>query len=210
MVTPRRFVLSDAIILLTATAVGLAVFRPYNALTQVYWLPPFPFAPRFMGWVNGLWSCLVLASPFAMAWTLAILALRLRRPRPRWRRLVRQPGFIAGFMAALVLALRLCGFATMQWRVGRDPGLALWSPRVTRPTGHIVAGNFGYLSFDTDHFLGTMAMIGIAIASSWLLMRASGRWRPERTWIDRAARALGWFWIVTLPLTVWWDFHARF
>jgi hypothetical protein len=210
MTTPRKFQLSDAIILVTSTAVGLAIFRPYRAVTPVYWIPPFGFAPPFIGWVNGLWSCLVLASPFAMAWTLAILGLRLRRPRPRWRRLVRQPGFIAGLMAALVLAFRLSGFATMQWRVGSDPGLAVWSARVTRPSGCIVAGNFGYLSFDTDHFLGTMAMIGFAVVASWMLMLASGRWRPERSWIDRAARTLGWFWIATLPMTSWWDFHARF
>jgi hypothetical protein len=210
MPTPRKFVLSDAIILITATAVGYSVFRAYYGVTWVYWGPPFGFATRFLGWVNGLWSCLVLASPFAMAWTLAILALRLRRPRPRWRRLVRQPGFIAGLMAAIVLAIRLAGFATMYWRVHNDPGLAVPAIRLGRPKGCIVAGNMGLLAFDTDHFLGTLAMIGLAVASTWMLMLLGGRWRPERSWIDRAGRALGWFWIATLPLTCWWEFHARF
>ena len=210
MKSPRRFLLSDAIVLMTATAVGLAVFKPYYAVTYVYWGPPFGFATRLSGWIGGLWSCLILASPFAMAWTLAILGLRLGRPRPRWRRLVRQPGFVAGLLAAAVLAFRLCGFATLRWRVGSDPGLAVWSPRVVRPSGCIVAGNLGYLAFDTDHFLGTMAMIGFAVASSWMLMVLSGRWRPETSWIDRAGRMLGWFWLVTLPLTSWWEFHARF
>jgi hypothetical protein len=55
-----------------------------------------------------------------------------------------------------------------------------------------------------------MAMIGAAIASSWMLLLVSGRWCPERGWIDRAGRWLGWFWIATLPLTSWWDFFARF
>ena len=54
---------------------------------------------------------------------LTILGLRLRRPRDRWRRLVRQPGFVAGLMAALVLALRLIGFATMCVRVVGQPSL---------------------------------------------------------------------------------------
>ncbi len=210
MTTPRTFRLSDAMVLITATAVGLAIFKPYYGVTRVYWLPPVRFAPRFLGRVNGLWSCLVLASPFAIAWTLAILGLRLRRPRPRWRRLIRQPGLVAGLLAATVLVFRLAGFATMCWRVGNDPRLAVWNPRLDRPGGCIVAGDPGLLWFDTDHFLGTMAMIGLAVASSWMLMRASGRWRPERSWIDRAGRVLGWCWIAALPLTCWWDFHARF
>ncbi len=210
MTTPRRFRVSDAMVLITATAVGLAVFKAYYGVTWVYWGPPFGFATRFIGWVNGLWSCLVLASPFAMAWTLAIFGLRLGRPRPRWRRLIRQPGFVAGLMAATVLVFRLSGFATMYWRVGSDPALAVWNPRLDRPKGCIVAGNPGLLAFDTDHFLGTMAMIGLAVALTWMLMLACGRWRPERSWIDRAGRVLGWFWIATLPLTCWWDFHARF
>jgi hypothetical protein len=210
METPRGFTLSDAIVLVTATAAGFAVFKSYYAFTYVYWGPPFGAAARLLGWINGLWSCLILASPFVMAWTLAILGLRLRRPRPRWRRLVRQPGFVAGSVAGLVLAFRLAGFATLRWRVGSDPGLALWSVRFIWPRGYIVAGNPGYLAFDNDHFLGTMAMIGLAVAATWMLMILSGRWKPERSWVDRAGRLLGWLWIVTLPLTAWWDFHTRF
>src|SRR5262249_5094811 len=68
----------------------------------------------------------------------------------------------------------------------------------------------GYLWFDADHFLNTMAMIGVSVGSSWVLLPVSGRWRPEPTWIARAGRVLGWFWIAILPLTTWWDFHVRF
>ena len=73
-----------------------------------------------------------------------------------------------------------------------------------------MGGNPGWLLFDTDHFLNTMGMIGAAVASSWMLLLVSGQWRPERSWVDRAGRALGWFWIAALPLTSWWDFHSRF
>ena len=41
METPRVFTLSDAIVLITATAVGFAVFKSYYALIYVYWGPPF-------------------------------------------------------------------------------------------------------------------------------------------------------------------------
>jgi hypothetical protein len=113
-------------------------------------------------------------------------------------------------MAALVLIWRLLGFATLCARVWGDPALAAWLPRHFEGRGCFIGGHPGWLLFDTDHFLNTMAMIGAAIAASWTFLLVSGRWRPERSWIDRAGRALGWFWILTLPLTSWWDFLARF
>jgi hypothetical protein len=160
--------------------------------------------------IKGLWGCLVLAAPLVMAWTLAILALRLRRPRDRWSRLVRQPGLIAGLMAALVLAWRLVGFATMCIRVNSRPNLSILTVRHGALSGHWSGWPPPYLLFETDHYLDTMATIGVAVASSWLLLLATGRWRPERSWIDRVGRVLGWFWIANLPLTSWWDFHTRF
>lgn len=210
--TPRRrFLLSDAIVLVLATAVGLAVVRPYYATMKLLdWAPPIGPAPPFNGWIKGLWGCLVLAAPLAMAWTLAILALRLRRPRDRWRRLVRQPGLVAGLMAALVLAWRLAGFATMCARLIDRPHLNILTVKSLGLGGTWGGWPPDHLLFETDHFLDTMATIGVAVASAWLLLLATGRWSPERSWIDRAGRALGGFWIACLPLTSWWDFHARF
>ena len=210
MTTPRRFLLSDAIVLVAATAVGLFVLRPYYAVTSLDWTPPEATAPRFSGWVRCIWNCLVLASPIVMAWTLAILGLRLRTPRPLWRRLLRQPGFVAGLMAAVVLAVRLLGFATMCVRVFGQPKFWIVSVRRTGGGGAFPGQPSWNLSFEVDHFLGTMALVGVSVAASWLFLLASGRWKPERGWIDRAGRMLGWFWIATLPLTGWWDFHLRF
>ena len=169
-----------------------------------------PLRKPFAGWIKSLWGCLVLASPFAMIWTLAILGLRLRRPRDRWRRLVRQPGQVAGLMAALVLAVCMVGFATMCVRVIGQPTLWIWTAKYSGGGGAWMGWPPGYLLFETDHFLDTMAMIGVAVAASWVLLLLSRQWRPERSWIDRAGRGLGWFWIAILPLTCWWDFHVRF
>jgi hypothetical protein len=211
MTTPRKFLLSDAILLVAATAVGFAVFKPYQAtMTPVDWTPVASGGSGFTGWIKGLWTCLVLASPFAMVWTLAVLILRLRHPRARWSRLLRQPGLIAGLVAALVLAYRLLGFATLYVRVHGQPNLSVWNVQNTGGGGYRSKWPRNYLLFDTDHFLNTMGMIGLAVACGWMLLLASGRWRPERSWIDRAGRVLGWYWIVILPLTGWWDFHLRF
>jgi hypothetical protein len=216
MPTPRKFLLSDAIVLVAATAVGLDLVKPFSAaMTPVRWTPPFPFGSRFLGWIEGVWVGLVLASHFAVAWTLAILGLRLRRPRAPWRRLVRQPGLVAGLMVASVLVLRLLGFATMCVRVLGQSNLRNVTSLGGGGIGRAGGGAFmglpeGYLWFDFDHFLNTMAMIGVAVGSGWVLLLVSGRWRAEPSWIDRAGRVLGWFWIAIFPLTGWWDFHVRF
>ncbi len=172
--------------------------------------PPYPFGTPFAGYITCFWGCLILAFPFATVWTVAVLGLRLRRPRARWSRLIRQPGLVAGLMAALILAVRLSGFATMCLRVIGQQQLWVWTTKFTGGGGALVGWPPGYLLFETDHFLNTMGMIGVAVASSWVLLLVSRQWRPEPSWIDRAGRVLGWFWIAILPLTCWWDFHVRF
>jgi hypothetical protein len=207
---PRKFLLSHALVLVAATAVGFFVARPYYAVTTVDWTPPMPSASSFAGWVGGIWDCLVMVSPIVMAWTLAILALEFWPPRPRWRELVRQPGFVAGMTAAFVLLVRLCGFATMYARVfGREK---LWIMSVPRTGGGGALPGWPprNLLFETDHFLSTAALIGVSVAANWIVLRASGAWRSERGWIDRVGLVLGWFWIAILPLSAWWDFHMRF
>jgi len=37
-------------------------------------------------------GCLLVLLPFLMCWTAALLAMRLRQPRPSWREVARQPG----------------------------------------------------------------------------------------------------------------------
>jgi hypothetical protein len=211
MKSARAFHLSDPMVLVAVSALALGLFKAYHAaMSPLYWCPTIVPATRFTGWVNGLWGSLIRAFPIVMTWTLAILVLRFRRPLPRSARIVRQPGFVAALVALLALVWRSIGFATLYWRVGRDPGLGAWQPRHFQGLGCFVGGNPGWMLLDMDHFLNTMAMIGAAVAASWLLLFVSGQWRPERSWIDRLGRVIGWYWIAIMPLTSWWDFHARF
>jgi hypothetical protein len=167
MTTGRKFLLSDAIVLVAATATGLAVVRPYYATMRLLdWTPPIPQAAPFNGWIKGLWGCLILAAPLVTAWTLAILGLRLRRPRDRWSRLVRQPGLVAGLMAALVLSWRLIGFATMCIRIIGRQELWILNVRHGALSGALMGWPPRHLLFETDHYLDTMATIGMAVASS--------------------------------------------
>jgi hypothetical protein len=118
----RKFQLSDAIVLVAATAVDFTIAWPYyETMNLLNGKPAIPSAGQFSGWIRSVFGCLMLAAPVVMAWTLALLALRLRRPRDRWRSLVRQPGLVAGLMAVVVLLGRLIGFATMYVRVSKAP-----------------------------------------------------------------------------------------
>jgi hypothetical protein len=50
-----------------------------------------------------------------------------------------------------------------------------------------------------------MFLVGGAVASVWIVLWLSGTWRAERSWIDRAGRALGIYWI-TISVFFGWAF----
>ena len=103
-------------------------------------------------------------------WSLAMLAIGLRQPRPRFRHLLRRPGFVAsltatvGSVATLIpmLVLDLCGqHDTVEW-----------------------------------YLIGLPGQVGLAIVAAWIVQAISGAFRPYRSWIDRCGRALGVAWVV--------------
>jgi hypothetical protein len=103
--TPRRrFRLLDAMILVGATAAGCALSQSvcramvgdlsWETVSEI-WNPP----NRSLGeWDDLVERTLVLACltmPLALAWTLALIPIRLVGPRPPFRRITRQPGMMA-------------------------------------------------------------------------------------------------------------------
>src|SRR5262249_2677926 len=126
-VTPRReFTLSDAMILLAATAPALALMRHR-------WPPYFEIGISY----NNL-LCQIRANIFtilfaAAMWSLAGLVLRLRQPRPHVRFLTCQPGMVALMAAAVVLAIRLTNLCSLFGVLAIDgayscfwPGFCAW------------------------------------------------------------------------------------
>ncbi len=135
----RTFKITDAMVLIAATAVGLALARgayPYDLLR--------PRVGSYLSWLlNGPSSCLVAA------WAMAVVVLRLRRPRPPRRRLVRQPGFVAGVASLMAMLLgSVCGrisFGTLYSQLYRHNLFQVddyWSWAI-RPTGAVVFGRMG-------------------------------------------------------------------
>lgn len=102
----RRFSLFDAMVLIAASAVGLALDRAIYGGAGL----PYPQTLR----------AIAISAPVVATWTIAVLVLSLRHPRFRRRRLLRRPGTEANCAAtaALVLGAGLVGCTL--W--GDDPG----------------------------------------------------------------------------------------
>jgi hypothetical protein len=187
----RRFGLIDAMALLAATAVGLAWGRrDLVATVQARVIStgfvsnnsmhtrPVEFADRLITFTRG-------TSHLLACWTLAVLILRLRSPRPRRARLVCQPGTVAVATAtayAVAVAARI--LVAFLIRAKYKPA---WSDYVAQAIN----------TYET----------ATAITASWLILALSGRWRPERTWIDRSGCLIGLAWIalaIAANLFDWW------
>jgi hypothetical protein len=162
--------LSDAMILVGVTAAGLATAR---------------VCLRVMPGSDPAFAVRMSAVFVALALTIALIPLRLRRPRPR--RPGRHPGIVACCAVALALALILAEQANSWLKPADGPALAVPHYRTIN------------LVFD----LLRLDLYSPAVAGAWLALALSGRWRPERDWFDRAGRALGVCWIVSPFIVLW-------
>jgi hypothetical protein len=173
----RRFGLLDAMILVAATAAGLAAAQWLDTETEgaaFRW--PLLEAVHEGDVLQASASLWFLAEPVVAGWTLALIPIRLLGPRPRWRHLARQPGFQANCAAALALGAAGVPIALVrlafQWGRARGP---LVTP---------------------DLLLLVSVTVGLAILASWMTLLVGRRWRAEPSWVDRLGRALGVVWIL--------------
>jgi len=197
----RRITLFDVMALIAATAIGLAIARvgwPPQALGPGATAPAAPSRPSgYKSRMAVMPTLQRIAPAFSCmaAWSGALLASRLRPPRPRWRRLAGQPGTIAAIATLLVWLIEAPPIVWLSWYDGRFG----WSS----PT------RLAQVAANSTVMLGHHA--GLAVAIAWLTLALGGRWRPERSWVDRSGRVLGVAWIasailcaVTLDQSVWW------
>src|SRR3954453_6913158 len=110
---PRRFTLLDAMVVIAAIAVGLLPI-PFLLDVWTFSLAGSPYW-RFLLLCGSMVDGMLCS--FALTLGPALLALRLRRPRPRLRRVFRQPGTAActavvvyelSFLAITLMSLFLC------------------------------------------------------------------------------------------------------
>ena len=178
--SPRRFHIADAIILVAATAVGLGLTRGSMVLGAIQekfinkYFPDGRLHPPEDGNLSDLGAF------FLAPWSLCLVALRLWPRAPSRGRVLRRPGFVATGTATIFMIVRCAQFAIENARDHSGPFNDYW----------------------LVHSVSEPSPIAIAVLTSWTLMAAFGRWRPEPSWIDRVGRAVGFSW-VAIALMIW-------
>ena len=176
----REFTLLDALILAVAVSVAMA------GIIIIF--------PRGSEQATLL---LISRAPVALLLpaTLSLIPVRLIPPRPRGKRLWRQPGWVASMSVALALSIYAANrFASMM---------------LSCVYGFRDDAEFGIADLDLDleweifHlFVIFPDFLVFAIAAAWFTLAVSGVWTSEKGWIDWLGRLFGVCWLVH-PCCVW-------
>jgi len=178
---PRTLTLFDAVVLVAATASAFALFRIMRI--------------DYLAGGRQLFFALIVQHgaetilPFLMMWSLAVAGLRLRQPRPPFRKLARQPGMIACCAVMLTLVIEVIGIIVGELML--LPNAVI--PRTIPPYVALSLGR-GILH-NVRGIVVLQSNAGGAVAAAWLILKLAGVWRSEPTWIDRFGRALGVSWL---------------
>lgn len=197
----RRFTVLDAIALVAATAIGIAIVRS-NFDDVADW-----FARPSEGWtvahlLRAIPPAMIVLIPCFLSWTAALLVLRFRKPRPHMRSIFMQPGTSA-CMAVLCGAIFNClklgtllavEFLLSSFSVPRSLGVTDYSDTY----GMLIRGILRVESAGPN-----MPDPAALVLLVWTLLVLSGQWHRENTWVDRAGRRLGVVWIF-VGACVWW------
>jgi hypothetical protein len=174
---PRKITLTDAMVLVAAPALSLVMIRDYLSDPRISRMLPLDYTWSVSEWwIRG---CLYVGilSPLAVSLSLALFILRLRQPRPEMRRLLRQPGMVASSATVIVGTLFVLKVFLSYYLV--SPSRPFWLLPLY------------------DIWMRRLPWGGEVVAVAWIMLRLSGAWRSEPSWIDRAGRALGVYWIIT-------------
>lgn len=181
----RRFTLFDLMILVAAVAAGLGLHQWLRDANEPTWqeLREELVGPERMSasfWIAFSEKTYPASVSFLSALTYAGVAIRLLRPRPSLIRIGREPGWIACVSAACFVS------ATLLLRLSAQLALRGNNTLEVEPPMNVMA-------------LG-LFLTGAAVAAGWLCQWVSRRRRPERNWVDRFGRGIGWGWIALLIL----------
>ncbi len=148
-------------ILVGSSAVGFALVR---------WILPHSTGRGWYPSIRGV------CSPILACWTVAVLSLRLRGPRPRLRRLLRQPGAVSCLASAA--------------------NIAIWAVFLA-----IKASRNGSATPEVASYVGLIS--GAGVIGAWLALGSTATMRRERGWIDGIGMAIGAGWILVMLLILW-------
>ncbi len=133
----------------------------------------------------------VLAWPIQTAGFLLVVlswmmvGLRLRSPRPNRLILMRQPGWVACFSAALASLIPIALDWSTAWILHRNARVT-WSSIDLAPLHLVLVPQ------------QTVLVAGVVVVVSWLNLGLGSQWRGEPHWIDRLGRLVGVAWLILL------------
>jgi hypothetical protein len=169
----RRFSLLDVLILIAAMGLEFTAILAVQAILRGMRVSQITFDSY------SIWF--ILASPVVGMGCLILLIAAFSRPEVRRRREFRKPGITAS-----------CTF----WIVffGANWGFVRLNPSIlTHPNPGAI------------HILWDLASsyAGLSVLAVWIVQALAGWWRPVPTWIDRAGRLAGIFWIAAYIIRAW-------
>lgn len=178
-IPPRRLNLLDGMLLVAGVATGLMLIRQHFRDSYVDFAARL--VPSSWGAAEGTRVALIGLATLSPI----LLAIRLRRPRPRRARLFAQPGTVASLAGSCVATAGVLTWAGLYALSDLDLGADLGSPRRV--------GSY----LDEMVCMRIIAHGGWAVAIGWITLGLGRRWRAERGAIDRAGRLVGACWIAT-------------
>ena len=204
----RPFTILDAMVLVAATAVGMAtIVHEYMTYWkgEQWYFPLFSFPDDIKTFEQKtvfelFWTIDFVRrfQPILAAWAYGVFLVRLRRPRPSRERLVRQPGFAAS------LAVVVCSLLCVTFILRNLVYFLLVAGRLDEdsdsPFGSLsnIAGALFFYAFDFCREFE----VGLIVAVIWLLMAWGRIGRREPGWIDLLGRTLGYLWLAMLGLHI--------
>jgi hypothetical protein len=174
----RKFTIFDLAILAAATMAGFGIFHVLGISDAIRG------QSYGTNWQSGVIDRAILhVVPFLIGWTLAFPLIRLRKPRPRIRKLFRQPGMAGCTAGSIAILYEL-----------------IWMAFI--PIRYYVAGAImaGFLPTASGFLRLCGDLVCVWLAAAWMVLLLGGRWRAERGWVDRLGRILCLAWIVVRVL----------
>ena len=178
-----RFKLRDGMILMAATAVGFGLARAVWMANEKMMGPDRGSDSLVQYWRFGALTTAICALVACLGPALLISSTLSDRRSLRTK--LASPGFVPPFVMVLESLCEVIYYApTWTWVA----------------TGH-QSNEMGWIDarLIVYHVIGGRP--GALIVAVWIIQWINGRFRPEPTWLDRAGRAIGIFWIA-FPL-VW-------
>jgi hypothetical protein len=166
---PRRFTLLDAMVLLAAAAIGLALWRHHLEHMWIDVIRSWPPQNIEWYWYNSARSVNVL-----VPWSVALLALSLRQPRPR--RLISRASATVGIVVSAGLTMWAILFLLVVCVKGSSPVRSL-----------------GGVWFRIGLLMPTQ--VALSLASVWLLVGTSSDER-RLDWLEVLGWLLGGCWVL--------------